>query len=62
MDRKPFINSLIYVYICLYTLSYIGLELLAFEEVTHPRYLTHFTKCTLAYKRYSTLKGNVDIT
>jgi hypothetical protein len=41
---------------CLYSLSYIGLELLAFEEVTHQSYLTLFAKCTLAYKRYSSLK------
>jgi hypothetical protein len=51
MDRKPFIYSLIYIYIGLYSLSYIGLELFAFEEVTPQRYLTLFTKCTLAYKR-----------
>jgi hypothetical protein len=57
MDIKLFIYSLIYIYIDLYSLSYIGLELLAFEEVKDQRYLTLFTKCTLAYKRYSTLKA-----
>jgi hypothetical protein len=64
MDRKPFIYSLIYIYIyicvcvcvCVCVFANIGLELLAFEEVTRQRYLTLFTQCTLAYKGYSTLK------